>query len=746
MKTKMKMVMAFIAFALCASLWAGSATWNFRSGVGTSPEDPALWNDSDNWVGGSPASGTTATATFTGAGTTNDFVWVKLPDDEYVDLCHIAHTDLSTSARFRFIGGKGFRFFRYDNSGTNARAYIEATGYENGVIDSYWSPITVDKGCFLDVRGSNLACPMTFGRTERTEGRQLNLAYPQACYRCEWYAPCGGETRSCIPALKYLHLGHYASFGTPQNNDAHVGHWTATSGSKLLKYVSGKKGTELAVGQYVHATGIIPEGAYVERIYTDDYIEISEAAQDSSVDVAVSFDRCYYKLTQHLDVLSTSGDNASLSFVERRSSENVATLEIDELEGRTDANDRLLFHQLGHKYYTSQFRETDMEDYPLPGVVELPDLSAINGFVGGRSGWVRFTSSTPGGADVKKYQFYDNASYRQNGFYVFDTPEGISSTVTCSNQWYGSIGKRGPGEMTVRTSIAGHKCLRVYEGLFTLDPSAEGSTMEKVTVKAGGAFRLAPGRSLTVSTLVVENGGRVSLVAGATLEPTAVTFEAGGIIRVDVVSVIMRLSAEPVTVTETPPWNSHALYLRVQQQRIDEAVAVAATSRAEAEAQLKIAIAKGDATAEAEARKIIAAAEAEEIRLKGLAEAEALRAKGGDYQAETARIVGQAAAENESGGAVNGGGMASEIIKAGIGVGLGIQIIKTVTTALGDILVYSDGTWECPKCHHKGNKGKFCESCGMENPEFAEKWDCPECGAKGLTSNFCPNCGHKKGE
>ena len=187
-------------------------------------------------------------------------------------------------------------------------------------------------------------------------------------------------------------------------------------------------------------------------------------------------------------------------------------------------------------------------------------------------------------------------------------------------------------------------------------------------------------------------------------------------------------------------------YLRVQQQRIDEAVAVAATSRAEAEAQLKIAIAKGDATAEAEARKIIAAAEAEEIRLKGLAEAEALRAKGGDYQAETARIVGQAAAENESGGAVNGGGMASEIIKAGIGVGLGIQIIKTVTTALGDILVYSDGTWECPKCHHKGNKGKFCESCGMENPEFAEKWDCPECGAKGLTSNFCPNCGHKKGE
>lgn len=92
-------------------------------------------------------------------------------------------------------------------------------------------------------------------------------------------------------------------------------------------------------------------------------------------------------------------------------------------------------------------------------------------------------------------------------------------------------------------------------------------------------------------------------------------------------------------------------YLRVQQQRIKEAEAVAATKRAEAEAQLKLAVAKGDAYAEAEAKKILAGAEAEEIRLKGFAEAEVLRAKGGDYQSETARIVGKAAAENESSGA-----------------------------------------------------------------------------------------------
>ena len=184
---------------------------------------------------------------------------------------------------------------------------------------------------------------------------------------------------------------------------------------------------------------------------------------------------------------------------------------------------------------------------------------------------------------------------------------------------------------------------------------------------------------------------------------------------------------------------------RYRQQYGERFVLAEQTRIAEAEAALKLAIAKGDATAEAEARKILAAAAAEEERLKGLAHAEVLRAQGGDYSAETAREVGVAAASNE-GGAGGTGGIASDLIKAGIGVGVGIQIIKTIATSFGDILVASDGTWECPKCHHKGNKGKFCESCGLENPEFADKWDCPECGAKGLTTNFCPNCGHKKGE
>ena len=155
-------------------------------------------------------------------------------------------------------------------------------------------------------------------------------------------------------------------------------------------------------------------------------------------------------------------------------------------------------------------------------------------------------------------------------------------------------------------------------------------------------------------------------------------------------------------------------YLRVQQQRIKEAEAVAATKRAEAEAQLKLAVAKGDAYAEAEAKKILAGAEAEEIRLKGFAEAEVLRAKGGDYQSETARIVGKAAAENESSGA--GGSIASGIVQTGVGLGVGVSVAKDVAATIKDTVSAS------------------------------ATWDCPACGQKNLSGNFCPNCGRKRGE
>lgn len=187
-------------------------------------------------------------------------------------------------------------------------------------------------------------------------------------------------------------------------------------------------------------------------------------------------------------------------------------------------------------------------------------------------------------------------------------------------------------------------------------------------------------------------------------------------------------------------------YLKVQEQRIREAEALAATKAAEAQAALKLAIAKGDAEAEAEARRILAEVGAEEIRAKGYAEADVLKAKGGDYQAETARIVGKAAAENESSG--GSGSIVSDVVKAGVGVGVGVAVAKDVAGTVSGVVSGVNNSWDCPACGHKGNKGNFCENCGQKKPQtiINNTWTCPECGQSGLTTNFCPNCGHKKGE
>lgn len=170
-------------------------------------------------------------------------------------------------------------------------------------------------------------------------------------------------------------------------------------------------------------------------------------------------------------------------------------------------------------------------------------------------------------------------------------------------------------------------------------------------------------------------------------------------------------------------------YLKVQQQRIrkDEALAAQEVAVIEAETKSKTTVIK----AEGEAAAAV---------VTGKAEAEVMKAKGYTYQDETARIIGQAAAENEGG---VGAGIVSDIVKAGVGLGVGVQVAKTVASTVSNIVYNPDGSWECPTCKHKGNKGAFCEACGYS---INSTWTCKACGQSNLTGNFCPNCGCKKGE
>ena len=141
-----------------------------------------------------------------------------------------------------------------------------------------------------------------------------------------------------------------------------------------------------------------------------------------------------------------------------------------------------------------------------------------------------------------------------------------------------------------------------------------------------------------------------------------------------------------------------ARYLKVQEQRIkkDEALAAQEVAVVLAETERKTKLIKADADATAEVKLA-----------KG--HGEALKALGADYSMETARIIGTKAAENEASG---GGSIVSDLVKAGVGIGVGTQVAKNVVES-----VETGTTWECKKCGHKGNRAKFCENCGAKRED-----------------------------
>lgn len=141
-----------------------------------------------------------------------------------------------------------------------------------------------------------------------------------------------------------------------------------------------------------------------------------------------------------------------------------------------------------------------------------------------------------------------------------------------------------------------------------------------------------------------------------------------------------------------------ARYLKVQEQRIkkDEALAAQEVAVVLAETERKTKLIKADADATAEVKLA-----------KG--HGEALKALGADYSMETARIIGTKAAENEASG---GGSIVSDLVKAGVGIGVGTQVAKNVVES-----VETGTTWECKKCGHKGNRAKFCENCGAKKED-----------------------------
>lgn len=183
-----------------------------------------------------------------------------------------------------------------------------------------------------------------------------------------------------------------------------------------------------------------------------------------------------------------------------------------------------------------------------------------------------------------------------------------------------------------------------------------------------------------------------------------------------------------------------ARYLKVEEQRI---------LKAEAEAAREVVIVEAETAAQKKMIEAQAQAAAEAVIGRG--HGEALRAQGATYGMESARMIGVKAAENESGN----GALVSDLVQAGIGLGVGAQVARQVVGTMNGGIEASEPHaspaggvegWECPSCHYMRNKGNFCEECGTKRPSENSAWTCSQCGMSGLSGKFCPNCGAKRGE
>lgn len=140
----------------------------------------------------------------------------------------------------------------------------------------------------------------------------------------------------------------------------------------------------------------------------------------------------------------------------------------------------------------------------------------------------------------------------------------------------------------------------------------------------------------------------------------------------------------------------------------------------------------------------------EDPAVKKLKSALAKRAEmniiGYSYQEERSFDTLEGAATNKGGG--------SQLMGAGIGLGMGAVMGRTVGAGFGDIagnvsVSHGGAQKTCPKCHAVISAGqRFCGMCGADTEAFEKNAKknvvCSACGEPlNGAKKFCPECGHK---
>ena len=254
-----------VAISVGSAFGVTACNWKWPETGGFSPDDPLDWFAPANWEGETVAQGNTSTA--------------KFP---------------TPTAR---------RYIRVDRDLVVGQIAAEAAAREKIVIISDHLIDLSTKAGDPYLRGvtlyATLKIPSTTASYTQTSilcgdfvsGGWLHMD-SSVIHRLHCYANAPGEVRDgCAPSLGCSWSGStYLPYGPKGSATNVVGRWKAVKDSPFLKRIGAKH--VLSAGTVVSNEGntVIPEGAFLKRIFDDDTIEISAPAKDDAAEgVDVTF-------------------------------------------------------------------------------------------------------------------------------------------------------------------------------------------------------------------------------------------------------------------------------------------------------------------------------------------------------------------------------------------------------------------------------------------------------------------------
>ena len=440
----------------CAGILPAEEYRWVNDSVGNDVTGCYLWGDKANWQDERPPTGSpTDTVSFTNC--VGGERYISMPAE--VETGKIYFSD---DSRTVLIGG------------SLLSGGIRAKSTTANVASRVYADILVSE------EGTTLGTVEICGDMRLSAGNRLIYSsVGQNYFRYDLYANKGGEVRD-DPGTQYAYSSSWGAFHfiAPQGSDEAVtAKWTLAKGSPYAKIANGESLHTLCAGTFVSASGALPEGTFLRRIFDGGVVELSQAALTDG-EAELTFAAFSPKLEQTVYSLMSGGEAAH---------------PIDLSKYRE--KDEFKFTARNFKYNTGKLELVSSTG--IPGTLVVRNASGFTVELIFSNGHIEI--QRPEDSTVTA-GFYAASTVRMNGASSkarVTVPFGIDGVLNGVTKLDGAFLKDGEGTLI----------LNMKDVYSTSTPNTGTVTVEEGTVRVVGA----DGGTAAVANLVLKAGANVEI-------------------------------------------------------------------------------------------------------------------------------------------------------------------------------------------------------------------------------------------